>query len=362
MTIRVLIVDDSVLIKEILRDIFDDYDDFEVVGEAGNGQEAVTLTLAHKPDLITMDLEMPVMDGFQAIQEIMQKIAVPILVVSSVVDADKAYRAISCGALDAVQKPGIDLEEQVSFIKKARLIAQVPVIKQIRPSAQKQSDTALPVQPKATSALAGIECHQLGCKKAVCIVSSTGGPQALEIILKGLDGRLNAPIFIAQHISQGFACGMADWLNSTCPLTVKVPRNNEPVCVNTVYISPSEKNMTVTDGNTIEFLEPASGEIYHPNCDALLESVARVYGSNAVGVILSGMGSDGHKGLKKILNHGGETIGQDEQTSVIYGMNQIAMKTGAVKKELPIQEIAWEVKKAIALKCRGLDNGTGHRE
>ena len=148
---------------------------------------------------------------------------------------------------------------------------------------------------------------------------------------------------------------MAEWLNSVCSLQVKVPVDNESVCINTVYISPSEKNMVITDKNTIRLLNPSEQEIYHPNCNVLLESIADVYGENSVGVILSGMGCDGHKGLKKILMRGGDTIGQDEKTSVVYGMNKIAMQQGAVKTELPLMEIASEIQRRIALKCACVD-------
>lgn len=347
MTIRVLIVDDSRMAREILRDIFEEEEDFVVVGEAENGQKAQALALELQPNLITMDLEMPVMDGYQAIEEIMQTKALPILVVSSVADADNAYKAISMGAVDAILKPSIAEEERIAFVKKARLISKIPVIKRIRKAAslavapEPVPVLEQPVEPVFSSNNTPV--------KGVGIASSTGGPQALAELLKDFDLSMNVPVFIAQHISDGFANGMAHWLDSICPLAVKVGEEGEKIQNNTVYISPSEKNMVVTTSQTIKLMDAAPGDIYHPSCNLLLESVAAVYGHQTIGIILSGMGSDGTKGLQKIIDCDGMTFGQDEESSVIYGMNQVAMNAGVVKRQLPLKEIAPAVKTAIAL-------------
>lgn len=350
MTIRVLIVDDSLMAREVLRDIFEGQEDFVVVGEAKNGQEALVLAKEKEPTLITMDLEMPVMDGFQTIQEIMRTKAIPILVVSSVTDAENAYRAISCGAVDAVSKPSILEADQEAFIKKARLVSQIPVIKRIRPVGGMPILSPLLSQTVAAPVAASVsEISEQG-GVAICIASSTGGPQALAELFQDLDADVNVPIFIAQHISDGFASGMAHWLDGLTTLEVKVPLDGEQVCANTVYISPSEKNMTLGMDQKICLMDAAPQDIYHPNCNILLESVAEVYGQNCIGVILSGMGSDGTKGLQRVLERGGITIGQDEQSSVVYGMNNIAMQAGAVKRELPLSEIASALRHEIAVR------------
>ena len=360
MAIRVLIVDDSIMAREILREIFQETQDFVVIGEATNGQEAITLVAQHQPDLITMDLEMPVMDGYEAIYEIMHTKAYPILVVSSVADAKNAYRAISNGAVDAIGKPGILVSEQEVFIKKARLVSSIPVIKRIRPSVplhtrKPQQQVTLNTSPRSPVALAST----FEKDRIICFASSTGGPQALAEILKDITPSFNVPILIAQHISDGFAAGMAEWLDGISPLKVKLAQDGETVIANTVYLSPSEKNMTVTREHRISLLEPTSQDIYHPSCNRLLESIADVYGGRSIGIILSGMGSDGAAGLKKILEHGGITIGQDEESSIIYGMNQVAMNTGAVKIELPLKEIVRAIENEIGFRlpsCVGASN------
>jgi len=171
------------------------------------------------------------------------------------------------------------------------------------------------------------------------IASSTGGPQALALILGMLPAVFPGAILISQHISDGFAPGMAEWLASVCKLPVRLAREGEAVMAGTVYVSPSEANLAVTPSRCIALVPRLSGEIYHPTCDVLLASVAAVYGRQGIGIILTGMGRDGAAGMEKIRQAGGATLAQDEASSVVFGMNKIAIDRGGVQQILPVGEI-----------------------
>lgn len=338
--IRVLLTDDSSLARGLLRSFLEADGGFEVVGEAKNGQEAVEMTRALRPDLVTMDLEMPVMDGLAAIEEIMCTKAVPILVVSSVADAQNAYAAVAKGAVDVVSKPSLDPAEQDEFVAKAKLVSKIPVITHVR---------ALRVPHVAANSVAAFASPQgaplasvpLGYESRVfAIASSTGGPQALAKLLAAIPGDFPSPILVAQHIADGFAAGMAEWLSTLSALPVRLAAEGMMVEPGGVYLAPSERHLAVTPSRRLTLLERGEHDIYRPSCDALLTSVANVWGKRAVGIILTGMGSDGVKGMAAIKAGGGVTIAQDEASSVIYGMNRVAVEKGAVARILGLDDIA----------------------
>lgn len=335
--IRVVIVDDSPLARALLRSFLEEEGDIEVVGEAGNGRQAVGMVCELKPDLVTMDIEMPVMGGLEAIEEIMHTRAVPILVVSSVADARNALQAVNLGALEVIGKPRCTPEAAAEFTSRIRMLARVPVIThlRIRPS------SSLP-PPAASLPATGREAPLAGSayRHVVAIASSTGGPQALARILPALPADFPCPILVAQHISDGFAQGMADWLGSLCALPVRLAREGEIILPGHLYLSPSEQHLAVTPTRRLTLRERAGNDLYHPSCDVLLHSVADVFGTAAVGIILTGMGHDGADGLSAIRKAGGATLAQDEATSVIFGMNQVAIERGAAQQVLPLEEIA----------------------
>lgn len=342
-TIRVLLVDDSPMVREMLREILEQYPDIQVVGEASNGQEAIEKARLLKPNLITMDLEMPVMSGMEAITVIMGAKAVPILVVSGMADAQKAYEAVRRGALDVVGKPRIGDPSVKEFVTKVRMLAKVPVITHIRPIYE---TPAAGPSPRKAPPLPPMQCTDSTITSngpVFAIASSTGGPQTLAQILASLPADFPSPVLIAQHISDGFASGMADWLSGLCKLTVRLARQGEQVCPGNVFIAPPEYRCIVNSSRRILLLERADDDIYHPSCDHLLESVAAVYRANAVGIILTGMGRDGAQGMASIHRNGGITIGQNSETSMIYGMNRCAIEAGSVQKVLPEAAIAAEM-------------------
>lgn len=333
--IRVLIADDSILARDLIKAILSTDSDIVIAGEAKNGAEAVAMTASLKPDIVTMDIEMPVMNGLDAIEQIMAKSAVPILVVTTRGDAHTAYSAISRGALDLIQKPDVNLEVAMEFISKVKLLSKVRVLTHIkgkRPQIEQQQEfsgaTKMP-RPAMTST----------SNKIVAIASSTGGPDALSVILSGLPETFPCPIVIAQHISDGFVPGMVDWFKKITRLQVKMGASGDELKPGSVYVSPSESHMTVGKNGRIALEERQPSDIFRPSCDRLLLSVADVFGQRSIGVILTGMGNDGALGMQKIKQCGGITIAQDEKTSIVFGMPKVAIETGCIDTVLPIQEI-----------------------
>ncbi|MEN6586910.1 MAG: chemotaxis-specific protein-glutamate methyltransferase CheB [Sulfuricella sp.] len=342
--IRVVLADDSSLTRGLLRAFLENDEDIEIVGEARNGQEAVNLARELRPNLITMDLEMPVMNGMQAIEEIMATKAVPILVVSSVADAHNAYEAVARGALEVIAKPEYDTKAAAEFVAKVKMLAGVAVITHIRPR-QESKETALAPQAFDVSRppLAPSGGVSVAYSRIFAIASSTGGPQVLAQVLSQLPSEFPCPVLVSQHISDGFAGGMADWLASLCKMRVCLAQEGELVMPGVIYLSPSEASLAVTPSRRITLRERLPTDIYHPSCNVLLNTVAEVYGRQAIGIILTGMGRDGAQGIASIRTVGGTTLAQDEASSVIFGMNKVAIDSGSVQKILPAEKIAREM-------------------
>jgi len=331
--IKVFIVDDSSLARELIRAILSSDKEIQVVGEAVNGREGVEKVLELKPDIVVMDIEMPVMDGLEATELIMASYAVPILIVSTRGDARTAYAAISKGALDLIKKPDINLQAAREFIDKIKLLSKVRVITHLggHRATKEINKHCKPVPGSRHS------------DKIIAVAASTGGPEALSVILSRLPERCPCPVVVAQHISDGFVPGMVEWLKGLSRLDIKVAAEGDQLSAGTVYVSPSEKHMEINPVNRISLLERHPRDIYRPSCDILLSSVARVYGLKSIGVILTGMGSDGALGIKKIKEARGATMAQDEKTSVVFGMNRAAIESGCIDRILPLDEIADEM-------------------
>lgn len=332
--IRVLIVDDSILARNLIRAIIEMDQEMEVAGEASNGLEAVEKVRNLRPDIVTMDIEMPVMDGLRAIGQIMADNATPILVVTSRGDAKTAYAALSKGALDLVLKPDLNIETAQIFSEKLKLLSRVGVISHI--SGKHPSEAASPFQSGNSAA------------EIIAIASSTGGPAALSVILSRLPEKFSVPIVIAQHISDGFADGMVGWLNTLSRVKLKVAVNGEYLRPGMAYVCPSETHMKIDRSKKIIFAERNTMDLYHPSCDILLSSVAESFGSRAIGVILTGMGHDGVAGIGRIREAGGWTIAQNEKTSIIFGMPRLAIESGVIDAVLPLDNISQEIVRAAA--------------
>lgn len=332
-TIRVIVVDDSSLARSLIVEILTSDGEIEVVGEAKNGQEAVEMVARLKPHLVTMDLEMPVMGGLEAIEHIMAKDAVPILVVTTREDSVIANTAISKGALDLIVKPDVGESTAAEFIAKLKLLSKIKVVRHIGRSYARLAETRL-VEAAPVAATSDW---------LVAIASSTGGPHALSVILAAIPKPFPWPIVIAQHHADGFVPGMVEWFLRVARIPVKVAEDGEALIPGTAYVSPSERHMRITPTRRVALAERDPKDIYRPSCDALLSSAAHSHASRAIGVILTGMGSDGAKGMQDIKAAGGVTIAQDEETSAVFGMPRVAIERGCIDKVLPLEKISAEI-------------------
>jgi two-component system chemotaxis response regulator CheB len=343
--IRVVIVDDSLVAREMLSQILASDPEIEVVGQAKDGRQGVEMVASLKPDLVTMDIHMPHMDGLAAVERIMAYSPTPILVVSSSVygsGTGRAFDALALGALEVMKKPEPkdweDLERiGREIIRKVKLLSRVRVI------------THLSGRRKEERARGAGRGHAAGGSQAPTIVaigSSTGGPSALMTLLSALPKDMPAPVIIAQHIADGFIPGLVQWLDGGCEVSVRAAAEKEAPKPGNAYLAPTGMNLEF-DGRSMRFTTPEPGQLYIPSADTLFASVASSVASASVGVILTGMGNDGAKGLKAMRDAGAVTIAQDEQTSTVFGMPKAAAELGAVVQVLPIERIGAEVARLV---------------
>ena len=329
MKLRVLIVDDSKVTQSVLTTILAGDSEIEVVGTAENGREAIEKIKSLKPGFATIDIRMPIMDGLEAIENIMAEYAVPILVISDVNDSNAAFTALASGALDVISKSYLKPENAPQLIHKIKLLSKVKVIRHIRNRHFQHK-----VSVEKTKRF--IE-YEYG--KVVAIACSTGGPKALATILSIIPKDFLFPILIAQHIEDGFVDGLVDWINNISQITTKRGIEGELLKAGTAFVSPTNKHMEVDARGKIRLVAGDDSEIYHPSCNRLLSSVASVFKHNSIGVILTGMGRDGVDGIQQIKEHDGITIAQDEKSSVVFGMPNEAIKSGYIDKILPVEDI-----------------------
>ncbi len=337
--IKILVVDDSITAREIIIGILESDPEVKVIGEARNGKEAIELTNRLKPDLITMDIKMPVMNGLEAIKYIMAYSPTPIIVVaqSAFDQGDKfIFDALELGALEVLEKPSPNEWKTfpkigVKLIKEIKSMAKIPVITHIRGRKKiPESERKVPAGKEHLS-------------KVVAIASSTGGPKALLKVLSKFPQDFPAGVLIVQHITEGFVKGLTGWLNTKCEIDVKIACDGEKVNRGVAYVAPCDSHMVIKKDGRIGLNNEPPVSSLRPAADILFYSVAEYYGKNAVGVILTGMGRDGAKGLKVIKGSGGKTIAQDKKSCLINGMPKAAIKIGAVDKIVPLDLIAEEI-------------------
>jgi len=332
--IRVLVVDDSGLIRDMIRAILESDPGIVVVGEAADGVEAIAKVASLKPDIVTMDIEMPVLGGLEAIERIIAENPVPILVVTALTGVRTAFNAVSKGALDVIEKPDISLENVRNLIKKIKLLATVDISAHMM-TMKRQTKTA--------------DVSSIAIKKGlpkggiVAIAASTGGPQAIHKILSLLPAQFPVPIVITQHIAEGFTQGMVDWINAVTPLAVKVADNGDVLAPGKVFVNPAEHSMRITEQGMVILGDRDASQVYHPSCNTLLSSVAASYRERAIGLIMSGMGEDGVVGMQAIKTAGGVTLAQDSKSSVVYGMNRVAIERGFIQKVVTLANIPGEL-------------------
>lgn len=325
--IRVLIVDDSALVRQSLRCILESDSAIEVVGEAHNGREGYEKTAAIRPDVITMDLSMPVMDGHEAVCAIMEDMPTPIIVVSAM-DSKTIVRALDLGAMDFV---AVTQEiDQISgdLLEKIKVASRVKPIRRIRirPIPRK-------IVPRRESAT-----------HVVALGISTGGPQALQVVLSKLPEHFPAAILVVQHISAGFIHGLVEWLSLTTPLHPQIAKEGDSVKSGTVLFAPDNYHMVLSENGRIHLMQDKGQPLIHiPSIDVMMQSVAETFGDLAIGVLMTGMGRDGVDGMIAIKQAGGMTLAQDERTSAIFGMNKVAIDAGVIDKVVALEQIADEL-------------------
>lgn len=334
--IRVVVAEDSLTVRELLVEILESDPEIQVVGEAKNGVEAVELVARLKPDLVTMDVHMPLMDGFAATKEIMVQAPTPILIVSSSAsgrEVELSLNAIRAGALMVVAKP--DDPQSARFdgrreelVTMAKAMARVKVVRRWAP--EPRAVRRPPLRAVAPGAPV----------RLVAVAASTGGPAALQRILAGLPREFPVPILVVQHIAAGFVAGLADWLGASCNLRVKVAEHGEPLARRTVFLAPEERHLGVTADGRAALVDAPPVEGFRPSGTYLFASAARAYGPGVVAVILTGMGSDGVDGLKAVRAAGGRVLAQDEASAVVYGMPGEAVAAGVVDAVVGLDELA----------------------
>ena len=337
--IRVLVVDDSPLMCKILTSVLNCDPQLLVTAVANNGKDAVELVPRLKPDFITMDMDMPVMDGLEATRQIMTYHPTPILLVSSTVfktGMERVFKAISHGALDVIDKSDLELSGDKkageALIAKIKFLNGVAVTRLARLKSRSE---------RAVVGLKGLA--KQASDKIVAIVASTGGPQALLEVLKRLPDDFPCGIVIVQHITNGFLQGLVDWLGKECKIRVKIGEDSEEICPGVAYLAPDNLQMRVGEkGKIILSDEPAFGG-HRPSGDILLESVARAYDKGSVAALLTGMGRDGAMGMKAIRQSRGRTIAQDKESCIVFGMPYAAIELGVIDKVLPLGKIAEEI-------------------
>ena len=349
---RVLVVDDSAFMRKVLESIFNTDEQLVVIGHAKDGREAIALAESLKPDVITMDLNMPHMDGLQATAQIMTTNPRPIVVVSSESKegAASTLRALELGAIDFVTKPssGIDLDMQSvkdDLLRKVRIAAKVRVVRTAsRLAAQLQAPmnggpAPKPQLPAARPANPTTVPSDMRFP-VVVLAASTGGPATVMRLAPGFTKDFPAAVILVQHMPAAFTTQYALQLAEFTGIRVKEAEANEPVQPGTFYICPGGQHLRVSATGRMQ-LDGATGRIdgYLPNIDVTMESVAVFAGAMSIGVVLTGMGSDGARGAKAIKNAGGYVVAQDEATSVIFGMPAEAIKGGAVDQVLGIDDI-----------------------
>lgn len=339
--VKVLIVDDSRVVQQFMLHIFSHDPEIQVVGIANSGEEAVKLTMEHKPDVITMDVYMPGMDGYEATLTIMEKVPTPIVIVSGILQTDdvtNSFRLFESGALAIVPRPPwMEDPEFVNarntLIQTVKLMAEVKVVRRF-PNQSKDRIIHSPIKHRENIEYVSKDI------RLIAIGSSTGGPAVLKTILDNLPKDLPVPVVIVQHIAKEFIKGLQDWLAGTSALPLSIAQDGEILKPSYVYLAPDNYQMGIMPGLRISLkLHPAENGL-SPSVDYLFRSVGDVLGSGAIGILLTGMGKDGAKELKSMKDKGAETIIQDEESCVVFGMPGEAAKIGAACHVLDPEKIA----------------------
>lgn len=338
--IRVLIAEDSPTARAFLVALFNSDPGFEVVGEAADGETAVVLAQQLRPQLISMDVFMPRLNGYQATRRIMHTVPCPVVMVSAGFtqrENELSFEALQAGALSIVPKPGADdlPPRRSQFLAHMRLMAEVSVVRRWGNEGLHPTGTPLASPPANTPI------------DVIAVAASTGGPGALATLLGTLPNTWPVPMLVAQHITPGFGESLVTWLDGQCHLKIQVAADNIIPERGTVYFAPDGYHLQVQAGPRIQLSNaPPQGGV-RPSADRLFHSVGRFYSNRAIGVILTGMGRDGAQGLKTMRQHGAPTIAQDQDSCVVFGMPAAAIALDAAEFVLPLTDIGSKLQQLL---------------
>ena len=350
--IRLLVVDDSAYNRRNIADVFATYPEVEIVGKAADGEEALRLAALLKPDVITLDLEMPRMDGFTFLRILMSRQPTPVIVVSSYSQKENVFKALELGALDFVAKPTAQISPDATDLRE-QILAKVLLVRQLRsnltppaPSSRRQVSGNFSVDGRhgfADSTAMRAASPYIAPKHVIAIASSTGGPSALLEIFSKIPLTSTAGIVVAQHMPDKFTRTFAERLDKRGAVRTSEAVEGDRVGKLTGFVCPGRQCMEVMQNGLelkLAISAPRPDDRYVPSADRLLRSVAAACGAKAVGVILTGMGDDGVEGARAIRDAGGLVIAESQETAVVYGMPGAAVRAGIPQKELPLPQIA----------------------
>jgi two-component system, chemotaxis family, protein-glutamate methylesterase/glutaminase len=344
--IRVMIVEDSAVTRELLKFIIGNDPRLEVVAALESAEEALNEINRLSPDVISMDIRLPGMNGLDATKVIMTEKPTPIVVVAGNVNAEDmniSINALRAGALSVVEKP-VGVSNKDYEIISARICTQLVIMSQVKVLRQRQKKDFLSssVMPKISPLNSAILRLVRSSPKVLGIVASTGGPNAVVRVLNGLGAGFPLPILLVQHITPSFLDSFVSWLGTTSPFKAVVARHGDVPVPGSVYVGPQDRHLCL-DAGVLKLDASEAVSFQRPSGTVLLESMARSLGPNAIGILLTGMGDDGAKGLAAIRAAGGYTFAEDQSTAVVYGMPAEAARLNAVCEQLPLHEIAGRV-------------------
>lgn len=344
--IRALVVDDSAYNRMAISQMLESDAGIEVAGAATDGVDAIAKTLRLAPDVITLDLEMPGMDGFTFLRWLMKEQPTPVLVISSRSDSRSVFRALELGAVDFLAKPETRISRSIESIRD-ELIAKVRAVLNLEMAKVRSAidlasrEAAAPEAPKDSGF-----AREPGPIEVVAIASSTGGPPAIQAILTSLPAELSSAIVISQHMPAGFTKSFAERLNKLSPFTVSEASEGDRISPGTALIAPGGSHLIVRKGRhglAAELVPRAPSDKYVPSADRMMASAAEACGAAVLGVVLTGMGNDGSEGIAAIKQKNGQVLAESEESAVIFGMPQEAIRTGLVDKVLPLGGMAEEI-------------------
>jgi two-component system chemotaxis response regulator CheB len=336
--IRVVVVDDSATSRLLIVEILRADPEIDIVGQARDGVEAVEMVKRLRPDLVTMDVQMPRLDGFAATKRIMVEAPTPILITTGIDPRalSVSLEAVRVGALAVQAKPG-DPRSPDFDARANELVRQVKAMSRVKVVRHYDPETA-PARPAAETPTAPIALFE-STAEIVAIAASTGGPAAIHRILTALPADFPVPILVVQHISRGFTPGFAEWLNAASALRVKVAQDGEPLKAATVYVAVDDCHLALRPSRRIHLSGSAPVGGFRPSATVLFESVAKTFGASSLAVILTGMGRDGVDGLAAVRQAGGRIVAEAESTAVVYGMPGAAVSAGLADFILPLDQV-----------------------